>query len=271
MGEAKRRRVSDAGGLRRLRVRAGLPAISKLLIPAGSGVPSQEFAAQAIAAAETTRRLTREALVAASALGTRDALSDAIDAAGAQTVAAFEAAMSGALAEASTRRAEMAAVECRRGCAFCCHLAVEATPIEVIRLYAAMRRGTIPDRKEAILAAATQSPRATPCPLLVEDACSAYALRPFACRSLYSRSVKRCEDGFNGIDLRGAGTATLGWPQFLTIGYVTGEVAALRDLGLPGHLVELKAALALLFRDETALRRWYEGNDVFPRRIAAAS
>jgi hypothetical protein len=54
-------------------------------------------------------------------------------------------------------------------------------------------------------------------------------------------------------------------PRLVASGFISGEIAALGDLGLAGHLVELSTALALLLGDPTALDRWLGGEDVFPR------
>lgn len=272
MGEAKRRKSAGARVLRRLTIADPVPALTRLIIPAGAGFPASEIAVRALAAAEATRRRVRHGLRAASAVGSIDAMLEAIERIGAVETAAYEDAMQQHLASDAEGRAEMDRIECRRGCAFCCHVAVTVTPLEALRLAAAMRRGLIPDRTAAVAAATanrgagSRAARMTPCPLLVDDACSAYGLRPLACRSLFSTSAKRCEAGFAGaVDGVAAGLVpSLTWPRFLTISHLTGEVAALRDLGLAAHMVELRAALAVLIGDETAFVRWHNGEDVLP-------
>ena len=261
MGEAKRRRKS--GSLRRLVAPAAPAPLGRLVIPAGVGRPTPEIAARAFAVAEQIRVTTREKLLAGSAGGTLEKMFAAIEAAGARAVEAFEDALRTRLGDDEDARGEMERVQCRRGCAFCCHLDVVVTPLEAIRLAAAMQLGSLPDRR-----AAAQGPRAknAPCPLLVENLCSAYAQRPFACRSLFSPDVSACEAGFAA---EGAGAApvfvpSLDWPRLLAAGYISGEAAALDDLGLASHLVELRGALALA--DEANILRWLNGADVFPRR-----
>ena len=256
MGEAKRGNITGTR-LRRLREPSAPRALSKLVLPAGIALPSRDFANHAAAIAEEIRRRVRAQLVRGSAHGALAKLRDAIDAIGAASVAAFEDALRRAVADNAERGAEMAKIQCRRGCAFCCHVTVVVTPLEAIRL---ARRDASRGRAPAQAGDATV--RFAPCPLLVDGACSVYDIRPFACRSLFSLDAARCEAGYGGA--QEATVPSLDWPRLLSCGYITGQIAALDDLGLTSRLVELKPALALLTRDATALPRWLNGEDVFP-------
>jgi hypothetical protein len=253
-----RRSGTTTPRVRLLRSPRGLGAITKLAVPAGPGLPSPQGAARALAIAETVRVQVRKRIVGASATGRIDRMLDAIDAASADCVSLFEDALQAALVANLGQRAEMDRVECRRGCAFCCHVDVAVTPLEAIRLArherAAGRRETAP---------ATPSPRPAPCPLLKDGACTVYDMRPFACRSLFSPDASACEAGF--ASTAPALVPSLDWPRFLACGYITGEIAALDDLGLASHLVELRGALALLLADPQALPRWLNGADIFQR------
>lgn len=243
--------------------------ITRLVIPAGVSMPQPTQAAAAIAFAERLRTDTRERLIAAAKNREIDAVLDAIDAIGAGVFAGFEAELQALLAANADCREEMARAQCKIGCAFCCHVDVVATPLEAIRIVTAMRRGRIPDRRAAIETAAqpasTGTARKTPCPLLADNICSAYAIRPFACRSLFSLDAGLCERGFVVGAAPGPAVRVpvLAWPRLLSMGYLTGLAAAMRDLGLVARLVELRAALALLLADESATVRWLNGDDVF--------
>jgi hypothetical protein len=263
MGEAKRRKRAGKA-LRRLVAPAAPPPLGKLVLPAGPGLPPPDIAAHAIAVAERIRAEVRAQLVAGSAAGDRAAMLSAIDAIGAYVIAAFEDELRERVASDADARGEMDAVQCRRGCDFCCHVDVVVSPLEVIRIASAMRRGMIPDRRAEI--GQESSPNAA-CPLLVDHACSIYEMRPFACRSLFSPDAKACERGFTGKQVGAAPVPvpSLTWPRWLAVGYITGEVAALDDLGLASHLVELRRALALLLADDATVPRWLDGADVFPR------
>jgi len=261
MGDARRRRLAGSP-FRRLAAPRTLRDLTKLVVPAGPGMPNQGVARDALAVAETVRRRVRDALVRGSASGEIPDAVAAIDAVGAQCKTLFEDAVAATLAASAAHRAEMETVQCRRGCAFCCHVAVDVTPLEAIRLAEHQRAAGLGPPAAA-------AARHAPCPLLADGSCTAYAIRPFACRSLFSPDARACETGF--MTVATVFVPSLDWPRFIACGYITGEVAALDDLGLASHLVELRQALTLLLGDATTLPRWLNREDVFPRRRAAAA
>jgi len=253
MGEAKRRKAARLR-LRTLAAPAAPRPITTLVVPAGPSLPSREIARHAIEIAEAVRVVVREILLEASAAGGIDRMRAAIDAASSRCADLYEDEVQAALVANSGHRAEMNDVQCRRGCAFCCYVDVVVTPLEAIRL----ARGG-PPRAPAVVS----RPR-SPCPLLADGVCSVYAARPLACRAIFSTDVGQCEAGYLGA--ADAAVPSLDWPRHLACGYITGTVAALDDLGLASHLVDLRAGLALIEGDATALVRWLNGEDVFQRR-----
>ena len=54
-------------------------------------------------------------------------------------------------------------------------------------------------------------------------------------------------------------------PRLLAASLINGQIAAMRDLGLASHPVELISSLAALERDPTVLVRWLNREDVFAR------
>lgn len=255
MGEAKRR--GGAGTtMRRLYARAGSAAITKLVVPAGPGLPPRETALEALTIAEGVRARVRPALIRASAAGTLARMLDAIDAIGAECTMLYEDALARAAGADKARGAELAGVACRRGCAFCCHVEVDVTPLEAIRL-----------ARQAMISGGNEAPRRAPCPLLVDGACSQYERRPFACRAVYSPDARRCEAGYRTGDA--VSIPSLDWPRHLASGYITGEIAALDDLGLASHMVVLRQALAVVGSDAGAVLKWLNGADIFPRHAKA--
>jgi hypothetical protein len=142
---------------------------------------------------------------------------------------------------------------------------VTSTVLEAVRIAAAIRAGSRADLERAVLAAgdahsdldaASRLTLKSACRLLVLGACSVYEARPLACRALMSKSAKACERHFNSAGNAAEPAPTLMTPRLLASGFITGEIAAMQDLGLAAHLVELTAALALLLRDPTVLARW---------------
>ena len=262
--------MSGESAIKPLALARQLAPITHFALPPEVGAPTPEVLDFVREIAEETRTLARGLLIEASEAGTP---ARAFEEIGARVAADFEArlARERAIDPAFARRAGQ--IECRRGCTYCCHVNVIATPLEAARLAVRLRAGRRLDLERAVLAAGERlaglDARArlahkAPCPLLVEDACSLYEVRPLACRALVSVSVRDCERHF-----RGGGEALRAMPSLLTprlvaSGFISGEIAALGDLGLASHLVELTAALALLLGDPTALDRWLGGEDVFP-------
>lgn len=78
---------------------------------------------------------------------------------------------------------------CRKGCASCCHIAVQMTADEadVIGKEIGVKPKT-PARYSAPGDRDRESMKhyGVPCPFLVNDACSIYAFRPLSCRTLYN-------------------------------------------------------------------------------------
>src|SRR5262245_53126083 len=113
--------------------------------------------------------------------------------------------------EASLKRnASGVRIECAKGCAFCCHVAVSALAPEVFLVANTIRAQHTSDfeaRVAGIRAAAQvtnrlsiieRARRRLPCALLENGQCTAYAARPGPCRGVTSISAKACERAFNG-------------------------------------------------------------------------
>lgn len=256
MGEAKRR--SSAGiRLRHLHQPSHPRSLTKLVIPAGAAVPERGAAMEAMRIAETVRARVRDALVRASRTGSLARMVEAIDAVGVASAAVFSDALAAAALADRARGKDMAGIACRRGCAFCCHVDVDVTPLEAIRLA---------HRAPAAGSAAASAARRAPCLLLVDGACTQYDARPYACRAVFSPDAKACGDGFASAGA--VFVPSLDWPRALASCYLTGEIAALDDLHLASHMVELRRALTLMSADADAALRWLNGADIFPRRGA---
>lgn len=96
-------------------------------------------------------------------------------------------------------------LDCRRGCAWCCYMPVEASEAETERALAFARRQFSDQQFAALIerihraAACYPLPADRPlghnpaCPFLQHGACAIYPARPLACRGWNSRSVQSCE------------------------------------------------------------------------------
>ncbi len=178
--------------------------------------------------------------------------------------------------DAATRRSG-AAVACRRGCSYCCHIEVRVRAHEALVLAEWIRKRLEPAAVAAIRARARDNAVQTEalgrearrrlnmrCALLGDDgACMAYAARPALCRKFHSTNVATCAASYEDR------TRALESPEDPAI---AAEAMALIDYarnavdkaGLDTSFYDLNRALADLLADgaSKALRRWKSGKKI---------
>lgn len=170
-------------------------------------------------------------------------------------------------------------IACGRGCSHCCHSWVDASAAEV--LFAAKSMGPA-QRLRAMAAVETmcestsgrgfdaRAAMVTPCPLLEDHACSAYAARPIVCRSAVSADAPACARAY--IELSGESIPVPTQWRALGQGYAVALEAAALHAGLVPAAREWNESLRIALGDPTAEARWLGGEDVFAaaQRAAAA-
>lgn len=194
----------------------------------------------------------------------RDKLADASSA----TRAADAAALAEQMLEKTVQKMPQApAYQCAKGCNFCCHSAVSVSAPEVFRIVNLIAASPAADRG-AVLARARSRTASTldavlslrsPCPLLVDGACSVYAERPMGCRQFVSTNLEGCRTAFE------AGRSDLPFvPAAANAGLVVRSLllSAAATLGLKAESYELSSALAVALAEPEAERRWLAGEDV---------
>lgn len=165
---------------------------------------------------------------------------------------------------------------CAAGCAYCCHLTVEASAPEIFLIAAHLKahlpaeqleavKGRVRDTATAVrgLSPDARVRAAVPCALLENGRCSVYRVRPLGCRSWNSRDARACaqvmRDG--GGDLRPVQDQR---PGGIESGVRAGFAAALHAAGLPEddtRRCELNTALEIALNDPEALAGWLDGAD----------
>jgi hypothetical protein len=259
------------GSVRPLSVVRPLAEVTRFALPPEVGQPSVELLRYVQVLAEDVRARVRARLQQATARASISEFLRAIKSINTRVTAAYQEQLARQRRKDPEFGRRWAEIECRKGCAFCCHLNVTATALEAIHIAAVLRMGSRADLEHSVLTAsdahsgldpASRLMRKSPCPLLVLGACSIYPARPIACRTLVSLSARACERHFNAAGDPGPNPSLI-TPRVIGSAFLTGEIAAMQDLGLAGHLVELTAALALLLRSPTALARWISGEDIF--------
>lgn len=167
---------------------------------------------------------------------------------------------------------------CSKGCAFCCRALIVVTAPEVFFLAEHLtrtrdekslvdlkRRVSDVDRVTRGEAGDARWRRGPPCPLLGEsdNACSAYAGRPLACRGLLSSSVKGCMDAFavRASDPRFAGARPFLFQNSEV--FLRALAISLAAHGRPLYRLELNAALVAVWSTPDPLEKWLSGVDIF--------
>jgi hypothetical protein len=166
-------------------------------------------------------------------------------------------------------------VACAEGCAFCCHLKVIASPVEVLALAAQLRR-SLPTEKLAEVKARVAAADAAfhgkttdervlmkaPCPLLEDRRCIGYEARPLHCMGAVSLDAKACERAFEQPDRDlpvPVWTPQANAADAIAAGLSRATVGAKLD----GTMVELVAALRIALEAPDAEDRWRKGEPVF--------
>ena len=97
-------------------------------------------------------------------------------------------------------------VACRRGCDACCHIQVEIPDVEAERIAQFTGRAAVKFKPGRHTTSLGQLGRAdTPCPFLVDHACSIYEVRPFVCRDMAVLDVDALTCSFENMALARAG------------------------------------------------------------------
>jgi Fe-S-cluster containining protein len=183
------------------------------------------------------------------------------------------------VAAAQAREPPRAASACRDGCAWCCYKLVGTAAPEVLRIVAYLRETLSREAWEALrervrhgeeqrrgLRTAQLRRRALPCPLLVEERCLAYPVRPLTCRGYNSSDAELCRRALDP-DAR-VEVPVYAPQQRLTTFVLDGLRAGVADSKLDGDLLELTAALRVALEVPEAEGRWLAGEAVFaPARL----
>jgi len=153
--------------------------------------------------------------------------------------------------------------DCKKGCAWCCHFAVDAFPQEAFRIARELK--TRGDTAASVSALETYVERTkdiasfrrnVPCPFLVDAACSIYTVRPMMCRKCNSLDVEKCKDPDAVVPENPELTHKTGAIMHGTInGYARNKLST--------QARGLAASVLRALTDATAEQRWFAGEDVF--------
>jgi Putative zinc- or iron-chelating domain len=161
-------------------------------------------------------------------------------------------------------------IACKKGCSHCCHVWVSATALEVLFIAKRLRRTGAHSTMQRVDAAHahtgkfdadTRAAQPYPCPMLEDDACSIYEIRPRACRFAASANATACERLYRSLMV-----VDVPIPNLHILGrnaYSLALAIALKHARLPYRSYEFNAALARALQREDAERAWLSGDRVF--------
>ena len=167
-------------------------------------------------------------------------------------------------------------VACQPGCSYCCYNLVEVTPPEVFLITQVISRYFPPAKLEQVkertlrmaalkvgkskeeLAAARHD---QPCPLLEEDRCLIYPLRPLMCRAMHSLNREPCRTSLAARDLSGEECYLHRYvfPMSVSAGLSEG----FRSLGCQMQVLDLTRALGQVLLEPWLVDHWLKGEEVF--------
>jgi hypothetical protein len=162
---------------------------------------------------------------------------------------------------------------CRESCSWCCYKRVGTAAPEVLHIVTYLRETLSVVQWQALVQRVARGAEqrrarreALPCPLLVDDRCMAYPVRPLTCRGYNSSDAGRCQRSLVPQD---PVEVPLYAPQLSLLTFVLdGLRAGVRESCLDGELLELTAALEIALRTPDAEARWLAGGTVFaPARL----
>ncbi len=165
-------------------------------------------------------------------------------------------------------------IACKEGCAWCCHLRVSSTPLEVLGIAEWLRSQLTEDELAGVRERARSLANETAgmtwterpprrCPLLVDDRCRAYQARPLMCRGWHSFDVTPCRAFVEGDGHAAADVSVR--LLMLFQGLLGGLQDAAGERRLESATVDFAVALSVTLESPDTMARWLEGETVFER------
>ncbi len=183
-------------------------------------------------------------------------------------------ALHGVFEASFSRQPDLDAIDCKKGCDYCCHLFVSALAPEIFLISRKIRALPPPERDALIerigetnsvtkgMTMRQRSAARLPCALLVDSACSLYTARPLPCRGMTSTSAAACKTSFENSGFEDD-VPVLPAPLIYRTGATIAMLAALDNNDLDDNSYELIEALNAVLGTEAAEEKWLRGEDVF--------
>jgi Fe-S-cluster containining protein len=169
---------------------------------------------------------------------------------------------------------------CKAGCAFCCYYKVEVRAHEMLTIKTYIKKHSSAETINNILLEAEQNAalirNLTPeqhlttnmkCPLLQDNQCSAYPVRPYRCRNFHATDVDTCEKSFADPTNMNIATGIIETVALAADAHSQGFETALEHKGLDARIYDFNTALLEVFTDESCEKRYLRGKKTFQSAV----
>jgi Fe-S-cluster containining protein len=169
---------------------------------------------------------------------------------------------------------------CQAGCAFCCYYKVEVRAHEMLNIKTYLKQQLTSDTLEQITAEANNNAdlirRITPeqqlttnlkCPLLHNNQCSAYPVRPYRCRNFHATDAQACEQSFADPGNMDISTGMIEPVAIAADAHSQGFEAAIEQKGLDARIYDFNTALVEVLADENCAKRYLRGKKTFQQAL----
>ena len=163
---------------------------------------------------------------------------------------------------------------CRSGCSHCCAMRVLVTPLEILQIASYIKSNYSKSEIDELIKEVEQADNVTHglseeeygntqtyCPLLVNNQCSIYQIRPFECRGYSSMDVNACKKALNSYSDWDIPIYKEQYLLFKSAHSGIMEAQLLKQGNL--QLLELTSALKIALTTENIIERWLSGEHVF--------
>ena len=171
---------------------------------------------------------------------------------------------------------------CCSGCSYCCHIKVDAQPREIFLIADFIRARFSAEKQIDILKRAKENwskiepmtldqhfKAGLPCPLLENEKCSVYQVRPSGCRNAHSLRAEPCKAYLENPESTEIFAEQLLDLKVATVRANLGASAAFEAGGYDSQPYDLNAALIETFENPSCERRWRDKKSAFPKNMVA--
>jgi Fe-S-cluster containining protein len=164
---------------------------------------------------------------------------------------------------------DVGTLDCRAGCAWCCHFSVDVRAVEIFSILDFVERTFTAEEKARVRAEVSANSvalnnlgeiarmkRNVKCPFLNAGRCTIYAVRPQTCRNYHATNVAGCQQSYDDPDDLSIDPDFAPWVYQAGGAHVDAFCTAMRDAGYDVSAYELNGAFDAALSDPAARERF---------------